>query len=202
MSKIVFFDFDGTITQRDTLIPFVIKSLGFKGVVLTCAIAIFVILAKLKVLNAGRVKEKYLNWCFRGFAKEKLDRLAESYATEFSHSLFNMSALELISSFKAQNFVCVVVTASPSFYVEKVIKEFGFDTVIGTNLDFNEQGIFEGSFIGRNCNGQEKVRRILNEYDLKDFDIVYAYGNSSGDIPMLRLADEAFMREGNKWLKH
>ena len=65
------------------------------------------------------------------------------------------------------------------------------DEVIGTRLETNN-GRYTGRFIGKNCNGEEKVRRIAKLYPRSQYHIV-AYGNSSGDIPMLQYAHESYM---------
>jgi hypothetical protein len=48
--------------------------------------------------------------------------------------------------------------------------------------------------IAANCYGQEKVTRICAELDLSEYNSIYAYGDSSGDKPMLALADKAFYK--------
>jgi phosphoserine phosphatase len=55
-------------------------------------------------------------------------------------------------------------------------------------------GVLTGQFDGHNCYGQEKVRRIQAALDLAHYEHIYAYGDSSGDKPMLALADEAFYK--------
>ena len=46
----------------------------------------------------------------------------------------------------------------------------------------------------RNCFGVEKVNRIRQEYDLSQWDFIYAYGDSRGDQEMLDLADERYYK--------
>jgi phosphoserine phosphatase len=57
-----------------------------------------------------------------------------------------------------------------------------------------QDGKFTGRFATANCNGQEKVNRINSYLDLKQYKPVFAYGNSSGDKPMLDMADHGFYR--------
>jgi phosphoserine phosphatase len=51
-----------------------------------------------------------------------------------------------------------------------------------------------GRFLTRNCSGKEKVRRIEEQYDVKSFGYIYAYGDTPGDKAMLDLANERYYR--------
>ena len=61
------------------------------------------------------------------------------------------------------------------------------------DLDFQE-GIFTGNFVGRNCNGPEKVSRIKEEIKNQKFDKTIAFGDTSGDKQMLNWANESHYR--------
>ncbi len=59
---------------------------------------------------------------------------------------------------------------------------------IATKLEVKNYKI-TGNYSGNNCSGQEKVRRIKENFNLSDFDLIIAYGDSRGDREMLELAD-------------
>ena len=65
--------------------------------------------------------------------------------------------------------------------------------LIATNLVI-DQGKITGNIDGNNCYGEEKVNRIKQLYDLNSYSIIYAYGDSSGDRPMLALAQKPFYK--------
>jgi phosphoserine phosphatase len=44
------------------------------------------------------------------------------------------------------------------------------------------------------CSGGEKVRRIRERYDLTQYPIIYAYGDTDEDREMLELAHEKYYR--------
>ena len=57
-----------------------------------------------------------------------------------------------------------------------------------------ENGVFTGHFNTKNNNGVEKVNRIKKEIEGKKFDKIIAFGDTSGDKPMLSLAHESHYR--------
>mgnify|MGYP002412433442 CR=1 FL=1 len=71
----------------------------------------------------------------------------------------------------------------------------GFD-LLATQLEIKDHKL-TGCYAGQNCHGEEKVRRIKAVYDLAQFDKIYAYGDTSGDKPMLALAHQSFYKHFN-----
>ena len=85
-----------------------------------------------------------------------------------------------------------MISASLDIWLKPWTEYLGVE-LICTKMKF-EQGIFTGAFANANCNGNEKVNRIKALLRLEDYQPIYAYGNSSGDKPMLALADHGFYR--------
>ncbi len=85
----------------------------------------------------------------------------------------------------------LLLTASPSFYLEPLKEELGLEAVIGTRMDMGPDGKATGLICGENCKGLQKPLRLA-EYlaaqgDRLDYDTSYAYGDSLSDLPMLDL---------------
>jgi HAD superfamily phosphoserine phosphatase-like hydrolase len=83
-----------------------------------------------------------------------------------------------------------VVSGSLDILLAEWCRNLGID-LIATGVDL------DGSYIAlstRNCDSEEKARRIREKYDLESYDIVYAYGDSSGDKEMMALADRQFYK--------
>ena len=66
-------------------------------------------------------------------------------------------------------------------------------TLLATRLEISGDHL-TGKIRGANCHGEEKVRRIQEAYQLKEYPQVYAYGDTKGDLPMLKLADIRFYK--------
>jgi len=78
--------------------------------------------------------------------------------------------------------------------VGPVADKLGADGFIATRLAVDDDGDLTGHFEGMNCRGAEKERRLhawiedtFSEGGPPPF--VWAYGNSAGDLQMLRRAD-------------
>ncbi len=88
----------------------------------------------------------------------------------------------------------ILATASYDLWIDLFAKNIGIKHVICTKTDDN------GCIVGKNCKGEEKVIRLKKEYPKKKF--VCAYSDSAADIPILELADKAYVVEGNELLKY
>lgn len=86
----------------------------------------------------------------------------------------------------------VVVSASFSSYLIPWSKQHQID-VLCTELEVKD-GILTGKFATPNCNGEEKVKRIKEAYDLSLYDEVHVFGNSPGDLPMMELGTHRYYR--------
>ena len=83
---------------------------------------------------------------------------------------------------------CYIVSASLDIWVRPFAEKFGMK-LLATQAAF-ENNIFTGKFVGKNCNGLEKVNRIKEAINEKKYDKTIAFGDTSGDQEMLDWADE------------
>ena len=65
--------------------------------------------------------------------------------------------------------------------------------LIATRLEV-KNGKITGGIEGRNCRGEQKVVCILEQWNLDEYNEIYAYGNSPDDKPMLALATKSFYK--------
>ena len=80
----------------------------------------------------------------------------------------------------------VVISASPEFLLDPICRKLGIGTLIASQVDTKT-----GQFLGENCKGQEKVKRfraVFPEGKIERF-----YSDSASDLPMARLAAQAFL---------
>ena len=84
----------------------------------------------------------------------------------------------------------MIITASCDLWINLFASRLGLKHIIATKIDSN------GRIIGNNCKGIEKVNRFKQLYSQAN--VVSAYGDSENDIPMLELAHNAFVVEGNR----
>jgi phosphoserine phosphatase len=86
----------------------------------------------------------------------------------------------------------VVVSASLDVYLSEWCKEVGVE-LICTELEARG-GILTGRYRHGDCTGKEKARRVRERYDVRAYEVVYAYGDTKEDEAMLALAQRRFFR--------
>lgn len=191
--NIAFFDFDGTVTTKDSLKDFIIFATGsprfWWGVILMSPI---LVAYKLRIISNNVAKEKFISYFFSGWLIDEFNRVASEYSSTRIKKLIRRDAQERLSWHKKNGDKIVIVTASIHNWLIGWVDECEYE-LLATELEVVD-GVLTGNFSTNNCYGDEKVRRINLAYDISGFEKVYAYGDSSGDKPMLSLADESFYR--------
>ncbi len=191
--NLALFDFDGTITNADSLEEFIKFARGssryYAGLLY---LAPMLVLYKLHVIPNHRAKEIFLNHYFKAITQVEFEKLGNEYAKSEIDKIVRPKALEAIKEHQKNGDAVTIVSASVSSWL-KAWCEAKNITLIATELEF-ENGIFTGRFRGNNCYGKEKARRVEALYNLKVFKTIYAYGDSAGDRELLKLADESFYK--------
>ena len=181
------FDFDGTITKKDSLLHFIRFVKGnFKTLLGIFLLFPMLVKFKLGFLPNDQAKQKVMAYFFKGISSEDFKRLATDYSLNKIHSILRPKALERIQWHQKEGHRIVVVSASIKEWLEPWCDQNDLE-LICTELEYKE-GRLTGNFSLKNCHGQEKVNRIKSRIDLNEYDDIYAYGDSSGDTEMLALA--------------
>lgn len=189
MKTLVLFDFDGTITSRDTLFEISKSSTSsFKYLLKIIRLLPVFLLMKLSWISAQRGKEKFLDVFFGRWSHEDFDQHCLSFCTNELPLIIRPKALEAIEKWKEKSADIYIVSASPVNWIHPWAKQYDI-TVIGTRLKQNPNK-FIPTIEGQNCNYEEKVNRIRSEIDLSKYVQITAYGDSKGDLPMLNLAHQ------------
>jgi HAD superfamily hydrolase (TIGR01490 family) len=186
------FDFDGTLTRRDSLLPFLWQIAGPWMFIWNATVLLPTLLQyAVGILENGPAKERVLGQFLVGKPVEDIRAVAGSFAEETIPTLLDPEAIRRLRWHQEQDHGVILVTASPELYVRQWAETEGFDDVIGTCLE-TKDGVFTGQFAAPNCHGPEKTRRLEAEGpDLRGATI-YAYGNSRGDRELLDMADQGF----------
>ena len=183
---IAFFDFDGTITTKDTLLEFIKFSKGnfrfYLGFLLNSP---YLVAYKLKIISNQSAKEKVLKFFFHDTPVEVFREKAITFTKNVLPTLMRPMALEEIKKLQQSGTIVVVVSASPENWICHWAADMKVE-LIASQLEVKD-GKLTGKISGKNCHGEEKVSRIKAKYNLTDYDEIVAYGDTSGDKPMLRL---------------
>jgi phosphatidylglycerophosphatase C len=190
---IAFFDFDGTVTRKDTLLEFIRYVKGDLSFIIGFLIySPVLVLYKLQIVSNQRAKEIMLAHFFGKMPVETFNRYCKSFENEVLPVLVRPKALREINRLKEAQAEVVIVSASPANWVGEWCASMKLKC-IATGLVVKDSKL-TGRIDGSNCHGKEKVRRINTLYNLAEYSSVYAYGDTSGDKYMLDLAHYKFYK--------
>ncbi len=185
--SIAFFDFDGTITRKDTLLEFARYSRGFAGYWIgICLISPWLMAMKMGLISKRKAKEKFLTYFFEKTDVEKFNAVCLSFTANIIPGLLRQDALLAIKKHREENADIVIVSASAENWVAPWCIQNNLQYIC-TRLEVKDQKI-TGKILGQNCNGAEKVSRIKERFDTAEYKNIYCYGDSKGDKLMLQLA--------------
>lgn len=193
MKKIAFFDFDGTITTNDTLLEFIRFTKGNVHFIMGFLLHLpFLVAYKLKLISNQSAKEKMLKFFFYGTPVLVFQQQCASFTKNILPMLIRPKALSEMIKQKESGTLIVIVSASPENWI-RTWAEVMEVQLIARRLEVKNDRI-TGKILGKNCHGKEKVRRIREIHTLSDYEVVYAYGDTRGDLPMLQLATHSFYK--------
>ena len=191
--RIAFFDFDGTITTKDTYLEFIRHAKGdlrfFTGFALNSPYLIGYVL---KLVPNHVTKERILTHYFKGMPLEQFQALCDDFAVNAIPPLIRPGALDELQKLQANGTRVIIVSASFGNWIKKWADAQNFE-LIATVPEIRDNRL-TGKIQGKNCHGEEKVRRIKEKVSLPDYNEVYAYGDTGGDRPMLNLATKSFYK--------
>ena len=197
------FDFDGTLTRRDTLIPFLARGLGWPRLLIAFfKCSPWLAGYALRLLPNDVAKARLLRATLAGRSALELEGWTTQWlAKDFTGQLQHWTMARL-AWHKGAGHCCVIVSASPDVYLERVAAQLGFDGLICTELQV-VSGTITGEMQTPNCHGEQKVLRLKSWLAERfgagcDGVELYAYGDTSGDLPLLRMAQHAWYR-GEPW---
>jgi HAD superfamily hydrolase (TIGR01490 family) len=191
--RIAFFDFDGTITKKDTLLEFIRYYKGnykfYFGFLLKSP---FILAYKLGILKNFVAKRKVLQFFFNGESVDIFNNRCKDFSEQILTSLIRPKAFREIEILKQSGATVAVVSASAENWIQYWCNKYQID-FIGTKLD-TVDGKITGNLEGSNCYGNEKAIRIKLKYNLSDYDEIFCYGDSAGDKEMLELGTFRFYK--------
>ena len=183
------FDFDNTLTTQDSVVPYLLycrkRGLCGWGHLLRCGLAyIGQRLDPSRVLRAKEVSLSFL----QGKTQAELDALARDFFREDMSRRLLAEGQKELASLREKGIRIMIVSASADVYMRAFRELLGVDELVCTRTLTDSEGRFNGR-VERNCRGEEKVLRLkrwLEEHAGEEPELVAGYGDSSGDIPMLR----------------
>lgn len=189
------FDFDGTITRKDTLLEFIKFAKGQRAFYIGFLYHILILIAyKLRLYPNWKAKQRIFTYFFGGMFLTDFNVLCEKFFVDKGKRLLYSSAVTKIQEYYQKGDEVVIISASIENWIQPFSRYLGVKCVIGTKLEIDEHGRLTGCFLTPNCYGQEKVRRFLECFPNQEECYVVAYGDSRGDKELLAWADEKYYK--------
>ena len=195
MRKIYAFDFDGTLTTKDTLLEFIRFAKGsgqmFRGFLLFSTL---LILMKLHLFPNWRVKQKIFSYFFKGMKIDDFNALCTRFAERNKHLLRPAGIEKVRQAIDEEHNTVLIISASIDNWVQLFFDEIDKKIqVLGTQIETKE-GRLTGQFTTKNCYGEEKVNRLTALYPHREAYYLIAFGDSRGDKELLAFADKAYYK--------
>jgi phosphatidylglycerophosphatase C len=194
------FDFDGTLTDAGSVFPFLVSVRGWWPV-LRAVFRLSPRLLRAAVTGgttADSVKETLFTRLLGGLPKEEVDRRGAVFAERHLRRHLREDTKRRLDWHRSQGHYTVIVSASPESYVIPSGHLLGTDGVVATRLAVGGGGLLTGGYEGKNCRGAEKYARLIVHLRSRGLlssnggeqPLLWAYGNSRGDLRLLNAADQ------------
>ena len=200
MKRVAVFDFDGTITRKDTLIEFIRFAKGsaalYWGLLLQLP---WLILMKLHLYDNSKTKERVFAWFFRGMPVEHFNKLGHEFYQTQADKLLYSDAKQQIHNHHQKDDLVVILSASIENWVQPFASALQAEGLLCTQAEV-KGGKLTGRFSTPNCYGAEKVQRLKEWLRTSAIEHPYiiAYGDSRGDKELLQFADESHYKQFKK----
>ena len=192
MKNLYLLDFDGTLSCKDSSKYFFKILLGTRFYYLYYLHNIFsIFFYLLKFKNQFDLKKKRYKLLLNNSKYDKLCTVI-SESDILIDKIIRPEAKVFLKKIKNKNNKVIIVSAGLSIFLEKWAKKNSFD-LLTNNVVINEDRKFEFVY-SYDCNSYGKVKRINEYIDVTSFEKIYAYGDSVGDLDMLKIADKAYYK--------
>lgn len=186
------YDFDGTITTKDTTVLLLFELLRLRPWRLSGLIwFLFKMIVASESITKQEYKNKAIGYLIKGLCDKRLSRALKRFRIKVE-CLYRYSVLDSVHQALQDGCTVLIVTASPSFAISYCVADLGV-VVLGT--EFEKIGsLYTGILKNKNCYGLEKVKRI-NEWATANkitLSVQSAWSDHFSDFAMLSLSEKRY----------
>jgi phosphatidylglycerophosphatase C len=185
------FDLDGTLTEGGSVYHW-LRYIAGDAAVYRATLPLLIPLA-VGAIRSGRwadnAKERLFHTILAGRDFAEVTEASRLFALEHLEHKGRAKVLERLEWHRAKGHDIVIVSASPQLYVDVMVEALQAKAGMGTRLAVDARSKLTGSYLGKNCRGTEKMRRLdewIAEQTYPLDPVIYAYGNSRGDRRLLK----------------
>ena len=191
--RLALFDFDGTISDEDSFRGFIIYYCGYSKFILgSIILSPIYLLYVLGLIKNNFMKEMAISFYFKNESVTNLWNKGKQYSDNEIDKIIRGKAREKINWHQSQGDRVVIVSASANIWLDSWCSRNGIE-LIATELE-EMDGKITGKLVNGNCFGIEKFIRVARLVNVKDYEEIYAYGDSRGDLELLDFANKSFYK--------
>lgn len=199
-ARVALFDLDGTLTWRDTFLPYVAGywlrdprrwARAWRALP---ALAIYLFGGR----DRGALKARMIRIAMGGADRDAVRAWTAAFVRRLpGRNAYRPAALARLAQHRDAGDVLILLSASPDLYVPAIGTALGFVRTICTEVHWSGDRL-DGALASPNRRGEEK-RRCLDALRLEFRGRpISAYGNSVSDLPHLRAADHGMLVNGSR----
>lgn len=187
------FDFDGTITTRETFIDFVrLATPRWRWRTGSVLLAPLVAGYRVGLVPVSTLRAAVVRVAFGGLRTEDLEGAGQTFARDVVPPLVRGEAMQRIAWHRARGDRIVVVSGGFEAALAPWCEAQGLE-LVASQLEARD-GSLTGRYLGAQCASHEKSRRVRACLQLGAYDRIHAYGDTHEDLALLALAHERTYR--------
>ena len=131
---VAIFDLDGTLTKKDTYIPFLglcVRELGLRNLS-ALTLPFYTLLYFSKIINNHQLKEYFLGKILAGVSLKELEPVSDKFVSNLLETGLNESVFSLLKAHIEQGNSVILATASFDFYVLKLAQKLRVTNIVCT----------------------------------------------------------------------
>jgi phosphatidylglycerophosphatase C len=196
--QLAVFDLDGTVTRRDTLLPYVTGYLNRERWRWPSLLRVVPTVALFTVGRAdpGQLKASLIRSTLGGCTRSQISDWTEKFVRTLLEDGLFADARRKISAHREAGDRLVLMSASTDLYVPAVGRSLGFHEVICTGVRW-EGDRLRGDLTTPNRSGAEKTRCLMQLQQRYPELTTVAYGNARADLDHLQRAQQGFLVNGS-----
>jgi HAD superfamily hydrolase (TIGR01490 family) len=142
------------------------------------------------------LKEWFLGAVLGGVSRNDIESWTKEFLERLISSGLSNEGLMTLAEHRGQGDHLVLLSASPDCYVTELGGRLGFDEVICTTIEW-QQDCISGRLAGPNLQGTQKVQIVQDIRERFKGSKIIAYADDASDLAMLRLVDQGVLVNGN-----
>ncbi len=196
--QLAVFDLDGTITRKDTLLPYVAGYVNrqpwrWPGILRVTPTVFSFALGK---SDHGQLKASLIRATLGGATRAQILAWTEQFVRALLESGLFAEARRKVSAHREAGDRLVLMSASTDLYVPAIGRALGFHEVICTGVRWDDDRLL-GDLTTPNRRGPEKTRCFKELQERYPQLGAVAYGNAGSDLDHLRLAKPGVLVNGS-----